>query len=373
MLRSTTGAAESNVGPQRPLSIAYWFLSGLAYFVLAGTTLVLSSFSAEVGEGAPIAFGRRLGVALLWVLAVGLSAAPLVFSYMLAWRALVARAPMLAQRRWLRVGSLTVGAALLPALFWPLVVMLLDDVAATEALHRTFHPAVDGIPSMWWASLLPVWCWIVVPQLPSGPSLRMRAPPVIRSGIARAAMAGALSTLAYSVVLGLLSVLTVYSPAREGTAFALPRGDALQVQTVQQLELGVVLSLVILFSVVHGLVTMMVAWRRPVVGAGSVIVRGVLAAPVTFAACVLAFTLLPAISFGPAVDAWVVSAVMLAAAVLPVPLVWVTPMSWRPQPDLMHNALRRPVPSEPIVTQSPSTTDAADSDGADTADRTLHK
>lgn len=158
----------------------------------------------------------------------------------------------------------------------------------------------------------------------------MRQLLVTRPGLARAAMAGALSTLAYSVVLGLLSVLAVHSPDREGTAFALPTGDTLQVETVRQLELGVVLSLVILFSVVHGLVTMMVAWRRPVMSAGSVIVRGALAAPLSFASCVLVLTLLPAVSLGPAFDAWVISAVMLAVAALPVPLVWVTAMSWRP-------------------------------------------
>ena len=201
----------------------------------------------------------------------------------------------------------------------------------------------------------------------------MRASPVSRPGLARAAMAGALSTLAYGVVLGLVGVLAVHSPHRDGTAFALPAGDALQVQTIRQFELGVVLGVVMLFSIVHGLVTITVAWRRPVMGAGRVIVRGALAAVLSFASYVLAFTLLPADSLGPAFDTWLIGAVMLAVAALPVPLVWVTPMSWRPTPDLMHNALRRPVPKEPIVTLSPTTTDTADADGADTADRTLHE
>lgn len=146
--------------------------------------------------------------------------------------------------------------------------------------------------------------------------------------LARSALAGTLSALVYGAVLGLLGVLAVAGPYRDGTAFALPAGDPLQLRTVRQFELGVVLSLVIILSVVHGLATTVVVWRRPSIRAGGVVMRGVFAALLSAVGGVLAFTLLSSLPFNPAWDSWVVGAAVLVVAVLPVPLVWFT-ARWR--------------------------------------------
>lgn len=97
-VRSDTHPVLADLRPRDPRSVTSWFLSGMGCVLLVGATLLLSSFPAEVGEGAPIAFGRRLGSAVLRLLAVGLAAAPGVLGCMVAWRALAARAPMVAQR-----------------------------------------------------------------------------------------------------------------------------------------------------------------------------------------------------------------------------------------------------------------------------------
>ena len=146
--------------------------------------------------------------------------------------------------------------------------------------------------------------------------------------LVRTLTAGALSVLAYGAVLGLIGVLAVVGPYREGTAFALPAGDALEQQRVQQFELGVVLSLVIILSAVHGLVTMALVWRRRSLRTGAVVIRGVLAALVSAVGGVLAFTLLSSLPFNPAWDSWMVGAAVLVVAALPVPLVWFT-ARWR--------------------------------------------
>ena len=146
--------------------------------------------------------------------------------------------------------------------------------------------------------------------------------------LVRTLTAGALSVLAYGAVLGLIGVLVVVGPYREGTSFALPAGDALEQQRVQQFELGVVLSLVIILSVVHGLVTMAVAWRQRSLRAGGVVMRGVFAALLSAGGGVLAFALLSSLPFNPAWDSWMVGAAVLVIAALPVPLVWFTER-WR--------------------------------------------
>lgn len=85
-MRSGTHPVLADIRPRGPQSVTSWFLSGLGCSLLVGATLLLSLFPAEAVEGAPVAFGRRLGTAVLWMLAVGLAAAPGVLRSMVAQR-----------------------------------------------------------------------------------------------------------------------------------------------------------------------------------------------------------------------------------------------------------------------------------------------